>query len=65
MRSVVSVRVSTPDQFPYLVGVYRCQDCGGTVEQHGLHADEVPAKWVRTSAEDVLCPGCAAAKAKP
>lgn len=62
MRSVVSVRVSTPDQYPYLVGVYRCSDCGETVEQHGLDAAEVPADWLRTSAEDVLCPSCAQAK---
>lgn len=58
----MATHVSTPDQFAYLVGVYRCSGCGETVEQHGLHAAEVPADWLWTSAEDVLCPSCAPAR---
>jgi hypothetical protein len=58
----MSVRIASPDAFPYVVGIYVCR-CGRTAEQHGFHAGEEPPGWIRVAegeeAEDV-CPECAA-----
>jgi hypothetical protein len=57
----MSVRYASPDTFAYVVSVYVCR-CGRTAEQHGQHAGDEPAGWVRYAYGDETehaCPECA------
>ena len=58
----VSVEFATPDSLPYVCAEYVCPACGHYLMQHGGHAGEPPAGWVRvdTGAKpDWACPHCA------
>ena len=56
----MSVEFATPDSLPYVCAEYVCPGCGHYLMQHGGHAGEAPAGWVRIAVSgDWACPHCA------
>jgi hypothetical protein len=54
----VPVLYGSPDLLSVLSVVYVC-DCGKQVSEHGLHAGELPPRWVSSGAGRYLCEYCA------